>query len=155
MTSRRAILTGLGGMTLMAGAYATGAYRAAMAATEARLALRSSVIGTRAGAVEYAIAGRGPPLMMIHGTGGGFDQGLLFAHRLRADGFWAGAPTHTAFDPRKSNSPRSPRSNTKKDREVEKRSADTGFTRRVKAEAFASHWKPSCSSCPSWLNCRI
>lgn len=98
MTSRRAILTGLGGMTLMAGAYATGAYRAAMAASEARLALRSSVIGTRAGAVEYAIAGRGPPLMMIHGTGGGFDQGLLFAHRLRADGFWAGAPSHTAFD---------------------------------------------------------
>jgi 2-hydroxy-6-oxonona-2,4-dienedioate hydrolase len=44
---------------------------------------RELVNPTDAGPLEYAVAGRGPPLMMIHGTGGGFDQGLLFAHGLR------------------------------------------------------------------------
>ena len=34
--------------------------------------------------MEYAIAGTGPPVLMIHGTGGGFDQGLAFAEPLVA-----------------------------------------------------------------------
>ena len=97
MISRRAVLSVAGGMTLASGAYALGAYRAAMAATEASLARRSSVIETRAGAVEYAVAGRGSPLMMIHGSGGGFDQGLLFAHRLRENGFQIVAPSRFGY----------------------------------------------------------
>jgi 2-hydroxy-6-oxonona-2,4-dienedioate hydrolase len=35
------------------------------------------------GTLEYAVAGSGGPLLMIHGTGGGFDQGLRFASALR------------------------------------------------------------------------
>lgn len=31
------------------------------------------------GTLEYAVAGSGRPLLMICGTGGGFDQGLGFA----------------------------------------------------------------------------
>ncbi len=42
----------------------------------------SAIVQTRAGAMEYASAGEGPPVLMIHGTGGGFDQGLLFARPL-------------------------------------------------------------------------
>lgn len=37
---------------------------------------------TRFGPMEYAEAGAGVPILMIHGTGGGFDQGLTFAERL-------------------------------------------------------------------------
>jgi 2-hydroxy-6-oxonona-2,4-dienedioate hydrolase len=95
--ARRAILTGLGGIALVAGAWATGSYRATMAAAEARVARRSLVIGTTAGPLEYAIAGRGPPLMMIHGTGGGFDQGLLFAHGLGEAGFQIVAPSRFGY----------------------------------------------------------
>jgi pimeloyl-ACP methyl ester carboxylesterase len=95
--ARRALLTGFGGVALAAGAWGTGAYRATLAAAEARIARRSSVIETSAGPLEYAVAGHGPPLMMIHGTGGGFDQGLLFAHGLRDAGFQIVAPSRFGY----------------------------------------------------------
>lgn len=94
---RRAFLAGLGGLVLAGGAYATGAYRCAMAAADARLARRSSLIDTEAGPLEYAVAGDGPPVMMIHGTGGGFDQGLLFASALRERGFRIVAPSRFGY----------------------------------------------------------
>ena len=97
MITRRAVLTGLGGLVLAGGAYATGAYRSAMAAADARLARRSSLIDTEAGPLEYAVAGHGPPALMIHGTGGGFDQGLLFAHALRERGFRIVAPSRFGY----------------------------------------------------------
>ena len=84
MIGRRARLAGMGAAALAGGAWAGGAWRARMATTETRLAFRSHLARSRSGPIEYAVAGRGPPLMMLHGTGGGFDQGLLFAHRLRA-----------------------------------------------------------------------
>ena len=97
MSSRRSLLLGLAGLALAGGGYAAGAYRATMAGAEARIARRSSVIETAAGTLEYAVAGNGPPLMMIHGTGGGFDQGLLFAHRLRQTGFRIVAPSRFGY----------------------------------------------------------
>lgn len=45
---------------------------------------RSQTIESRFGRMEYAQAGSGPPVLMIHGTGGGFDQGLDFASPLAA-----------------------------------------------------------------------
>ncbi len=95
--ARRVLLTGLGGIVLASGAWSTGAYRATMAAAETRIARRSSVIETSAGPLEYAVAGHGSPLMMIHGTGGGFDQGLLFAHGLREAGFQIVAPSRFGY----------------------------------------------------------
>ena len=97
MIPRRTLLTGLGGLALAAGAWGTGAYRTTMSAAETRIARRSSVIETRAGPLEYAVAGHGPPLMMIHGTGGGFDQGLLFAHGLLETGFQIVAPSRFGY----------------------------------------------------------
>jgi pimeloyl-ACP methyl ester carboxylesterase len=66
-------------------------------AAEGRIAARSSVLDTSAGALEYAVAGVGLPLMMIHGTGGGFDQGLLFASGLREAGFQIVAPSRFGY----------------------------------------------------------
>ncbi len=94
---RRAMLTGLGGIALATAAWGTGTYRATMAAAEARIARRSSTIQTSAGSLEYTVAGHGLPLMMIHGTGGGFDQGLLFAHGLREAGFQIIAPSRFGY----------------------------------------------------------
>lgn len=95
--ARRVLLTGLGGIVLAAGAWGTGAYRATMVGAETRIAGRSSVIETSAGSLEYAVAGHGWPLMMIHGTGGGFDQGLLFAHGLREAGFQIVSPSRFGY----------------------------------------------------------
>lgn len=97
MILRRALLTGMGALVVAGGAWTAGAFRATMDATDDRLARRSSAIDTTAGALEYAVAGRGAPLMMIHGTGGGFDQGLLFAHRLREMGFQIIAPSRFGY----------------------------------------------------------
>lgn len=46
-------------------------------------ALRDSrVIDTRCGPIEYQETGTGDPLLMIHGSGGGHDQGIAFARNL-------------------------------------------------------------------------
>jgi 2-hydroxy-6-oxonona-2,4-dienedioate hydrolase len=97
MTTRRKVVLGLGGLALAGGAYATGAFHEARAQSEGRLFGQGAVIETRAGALEYVVAGDGPPVMMIHGTGGGFDQGLLFAAALRRRGFRIIAPSRFGY----------------------------------------------------------
>lgn len=57
----------------------------------------SRLLETTAGALEYAVEGHGSPLMMIHGTGGGFDQGLLFARGFREAGFQIIAPSRFGY----------------------------------------------------------
>jgi 2-hydroxy-6-oxonona-2,4-dienedioate hydrolase len=97
MTTRRKLLLSLGGLALAGGGYATGAFREARIQAESRPFGQGSLIETRAGALEYAVAGDGPPLMMIHGTGGGFDQGLLFGSGLRQRGFRIVAPSRFGY----------------------------------------------------------
>lgn len=100
MTSRRALLTGLGALALavgLSGAYGLGAFREATRHTRRRLATRSSVIPSSVGPLEYAVAGDGPPLLMIHGTGGGFDQGLLFSDAIRRRGYRIVAPSRFGY----------------------------------------------------------
>ena len=48
-----------------------------IAAARARLAEKSKMADTAAGLVEYGEEGAGEPLFLIHGAGGGFDQGLI------------------------------------------------------------------------------
>jgi 2-hydroxy-6-oxonona-2,4-dienedioate hydrolase len=66
-------------------------------AAELRIAGRSDVMTTSFGQLEFAIAGRGPPLLMIHGTGGGFDQGLTFTEGLLAHGYQVIAPSRFGY----------------------------------------------------------
>ncbi len=47
----------------------------------------SEVVDTRCGPVEYAAIGQGAPLLVVHGSGGGFDQGLDFGAAFAAQGF--------------------------------------------------------------------
>lgn len=68
-----------------------------MTEAQGRAVAQSQVIETRAGSLEYAIMGRGSPLMMIHGAGGGFDQGLLFARGLAEVGFQIIAPSRFGY----------------------------------------------------------
>lgn len=42
----------------------------------------SRLAQTPCGPIEYAVAGAGSPVVIVHGAGGGFDQGLAFAAPL-------------------------------------------------------------------------
>ena len=52
----------------------------------ARVAHGSALIATRCGPVEYQEAGTGVPLLAVHGSGGGYDQGMAFAGALAHQG---------------------------------------------------------------------
>ena len=52
----------------------------------ARAAQGSVLITTRCGAIEYQERGAGVPLLMVHGSGGGHDQGMAFAGGLAQRG---------------------------------------------------------------------
>jgi pimeloyl-ACP methyl ester carboxylesterase len=56
----------------------------------------STIAETAAGDVEYAEAGEGEPLLMIHGAGGGYDQGLLIARDF-AEGHRVIAPSRFGY----------------------------------------------------------
>jgi 2-hydroxy-6-oxonona-2,4-dienedioate hydrolase len=72
-------------------------YHLDLTAAEERLTGRSRVIDTPQGRLEYAEQGTGRPLLMIHGTGGGFDQGLLFSGDLHERGFRVIAPSRFGY----------------------------------------------------------
>jgi predicted enzyme related to lactoylglutathione lyase/pimeloyl-ACP methyl ester carboxylesterase len=62
-------------------------YRADITAARLRIASGSELAQTPCGQIEYATAGVGPPLLVIHGAGGGFDQGVDVAGQLTELGY--------------------------------------------------------------------
>jgi pimeloyl-ACP methyl ester carboxylesterase len=62
------------------------AYRNDLDAAFERVTTGSQVVQTPCGAIEYASAGEGDPVLVVHGAGGGFDQGMDFAKGLAAGG---------------------------------------------------------------------
>lgn len=95
--TRRAVLAAAGGAAALAAASAWRSSSLEVERANRRLAGRSQVMVTAAGQLEYAIAGDGPPLMMIHGTGGGFDQGLSFSSGIIARGHKVIAPSRFGY----------------------------------------------------------
>lgn len=98
--SRRSLVVGAAatcGAALFGSGYVTGSYRAALASANSRVEFKSSLSKTGFGNLEYAIAGRGEPFLMVHGTGGGFDQGLSFARGLISKGFEIIAPSRFGY----------------------------------------------------------
>jgi 2-hydroxy-6-oxonona-2,4-dienedioate hydrolase len=61
-------------------------YRRDVAREAERVAHGSQVANTRCGPIEYAALGDGPTVLLVHGAGGGFDQGLGIAQELAARG---------------------------------------------------------------------
>ena len=52
-----------------------------------RISIGSHIAQTPCGPIEYAVAGDGPPLLVVHGAGGGYDQDLEFGRPLVRSGF--------------------------------------------------------------------
>jgi len=63
-----------------------------VAGTETRQRIASldaerSLAHTRHGQIEFISWGSGPPVLVVHGAGGGFDQGRLLAQAIGGDGY--------------------------------------------------------------------
>lgn len=52
-----------------------------------RVTAGSELAQTRHGQIEYATWGSGPPVLVVHGAGGGYDQGRLLPQTSGDDGF--------------------------------------------------------------------
>lgn len=112
----------------------------------------SVVIPTRFGQLEYAEAGTGPPLLMVHGTGGGFDQGLFFAKRFSQGGYRVIAPSRFGY--LRSTFPEEPSSENQADAfvdlldalQIEKVAIAGGSAGALSAIAFAIQHPDRCTA---------
>lgn len=95
--ARRDVLIAAAGSVLLGGGYSWSRFEDAVEKARRRVAGQSATIKTKFGALEYGVAGRGSPLLMIHGTGGGFDQGLAFASAIRQRGHKIIAPSRFGY----------------------------------------------------------
>jgi 2-hydroxy-6-oxonona-2,4-dienedioate hydrolase len=84
---RRAVsvLVGLLVAGLFGLAYTT--YRRDLQHAHERVSTGSHLVQTPCGPIEYALAGDGPPVLVVHGAGGGYDQGLELGEPLVHRGF--------------------------------------------------------------------
>jgi pimeloyl-ACP methyl ester carboxylesterase len=87
MRARNVVAAAAGLVALGIGTSAYAAYRRDIRAARARVESGSRVAATRCGPIEYAITGDGPPVLVVHGAGGGYDQGTDVGAPLVAMGF--------------------------------------------------------------------
>jgi len=85
--------------TLVAGggAVAYARYRPTLERAHERISTGGRIAASRCGPIEYAEAGEGPPVLVVHGAGGGFDQGLELGEGLARAGFRVIAPSRFGY----------------------------------------------------------
>lgn len=72
-------------------------YRHDMRSIEEHVAAGSEIVETTHGPVEFATWGSGPPALIVHGAGGGYDQGRFLAEAFGGDGFRWIAPSRFGY----------------------------------------------------------
>jgi pimeloyl-ACP methyl ester carboxylesterase len=63
-------------------------YQKELSSARDRILEDSQVVKTAHGPIEYSTAGKGLPVLFVHGAGGGHDMGLLYARLIGDDFFW-------------------------------------------------------------------
>ena len=93
---RLLLLVGLVALVFAGWAYLRG--RREIRAARERVAEGGEIAQTEAGAIEYTTGGGdGPPVLVIHGAGGGYDQGAILASMLLGDEFRWIAPSRFGY----------------------------------------------------------
>lgn len=83
----RVAVLGIVTTMFLAAALAIGwRFESDMAIAGTRAAQGSTLLATRCGPIEYQEAGTGVPLLVVHGSGGGHDQGMAFAGAMAQQG---------------------------------------------------------------------
>jgi 2-hydroxy-6-oxonona-2,4-dienedioate hydrolase len=79
---RRWIFAVVGPLLLIVGFVIRSKFESDLTVATQRATQGSIVVNTRCGPIELQQAGQGIPLLMIHGSGGGHDQGMAWAQPL-------------------------------------------------------------------------
>lgn len=83
----RRFLAVAGALAAVAALLVYGDFQVDLRRARERIANGSQIATTACGPIEYTVAGDGPPVLVVHGAGGGFDQGLEFGQALVRRGF--------------------------------------------------------------------
>ena len=83
---RRIFIAVLGVALVSATVLVSRRFESDMQQTRAHAAQSSVLLSTRCGPIEYQETGTGVPLLAVHGSGGGHDQGMAFAGGLASHG---------------------------------------------------------------------
>ncbi len=87
LRSKGLIVIGIFGFVLAISAVVIWSrFRTEIATARANATDGSVIVETPCGRIEYQDAGTGVPLLAVHGSGGGYDQGMAFAAPLTARG---------------------------------------------------------------------
>lgn len=97
MKALRGLLAGVGAATVVAGVATVVTYRRDMAAAHERVRGQSQVLTSPYGDIEFSQGGRGPAVLVVHGSGGGFDQGELLMRAVLDDRVHWVAPSRFGY----------------------------------------------------------
>jgi 2-hydroxy-6-oxonona-2,4-dienedioate hydrolase len=89
------LATAVGAAAVAGGTYMR--YRHDLNAKSQALVEKGEIAETERGSIEYAREGSGPAALVIHGAGGGYDQGLYLAHDLLGEGYDVIAPSRFGY----------------------------------------------------------
>ncbi len=87
----------LGGLLVFALGVSYLAYRRDMDLIDRRLSEGSQLRQPGGRKVEFATWGTGPPVLVVHGAAGGYDQGILIAKAFGGEGFQWIAPSRFGY----------------------------------------------------------
>lgn len=97
MSQPSLIFTILGGIIAVILIVTYLSYRSDIRAAREKVMSGSHVIETKCGPIEYATMGEGPPVLVVHGAGGGYDQGLWISRDNLGEGFRIIAPSRFGY----------------------------------------------------------
>jgi pimeloyl-ACP methyl ester carboxylesterase len=97
MTMKSALFTAAGSIAAGAALVTYAAYRKDIRAARRRIETGRQFLDTPHGPIEFAESGDGPALFVVHGAGGGFDQGLDLGRAFAGDAFRVIAPSRFGY----------------------------------------------------------
>jgi pimeloyl-ACP methyl ester carboxylesterase len=97
LSIKKTIFVGVLAGLLVAIIWVNQSYRTDIQTARLHLSEGSTIVETSCGSIEYAERGTGPPVLIIHGAGGGYDQGLLLGGFLVGDGYRHIAPSRFGY----------------------------------------------------------